>query len=466
MSTIVNKPFDPQKKIDRISFKGAPAVMAATDMNRFVDSLKFQLGNVEMFLPALMTNVFSLEGLSTTGGDVNHSTSTVEKNLLWTSGSITVGGSEFPLPASQKLLSIESPLAAANRRFICLYAEKTLITAEDDASKEISGVKFLDDSTASAASHYVWGDVAVEIVTSVTPQLLTKSLVAVIGCVEFYGITPPEGSNFTTSLILNKFFTLPADKYNGLSNVIGDAPIGSLPTVTGTTLKPWHSLRQAVSFIKKFIDNFGRYTNTDAFDAIFPKGCITGWYGAEFSDIPDGFIFCGRWYVGRGYDPYIGKPSGETTSLTAVNNLLAAINEKYGTTFVVDKYDAISDFVYTIDFSGQTVGGVTIPNLSNKFLVATGQSNVGAAYYSLGDTGGADEVTLTAAQSGLPAHSHPITQIESDSTGETLNAIKIENTDTLNPAVISTANSVAANAAAAHENRPPFVAIPYIIKVY
>lgn len=48
-------------------------------------------------------------------------------------------------------------------------------------------------------------------------------------------------------------------------------------------------------------------------------------------------------------------------------------------------------------------GSTTTPDLRDKFVVGVGST------YSRGDTGGAASVTLTAAQSGLPAHTHAAT---------------------------------------------------------
>ena len=46
------------------------------------------------------------------------------------------------------------------------------------------------------------------------------------------------------------------------------------------------------------------------------------------------------------------------------------------------------------------IGSANAPDLRGRFIVGAGPG------YAVGDTGGAESVTLTAAQSGLPAHSH------------------------------------------------------------
>lgn len=173
------------------------------------------------------------------------------------------------------------------------------------------------------------------------------------------------------------------------------------------------------------------------------------------------------------------------------------------------------------------IGSATTPDLRGKFIVVAGSG------YARGDTGGAASVTLTAAQSGLPAHTHTeaavaahshngitnnqnanhshsgrtgddspdhahqIAQYAQNMTGGTNNpyvfgatsdqifgmltsagagrhqhdfSTSVENAvhahgiaadgghaHTINP-------TTAANAAQAHENRPPYYALTYIIK--
>lgn len=91
-------------------------------------------------------------------------------------------------------------------------------------------------------------------------------------------------------------------------------------------------------------------------------------------------------------------------------------------------------------------------DLRDRFLV--GQGNT----YSTGATGGANEVTLTAAQSGVPAHTHPRNYFNSvnvtPGSGATVTNMGAETEQV-------TANTPE-NAAAAHENRPPYYALAYI----
>ena len=98
-------------------------------------------------------------------------------------------------------------------------------------------------------------------------------------------------------------------------------------------------------------------------------------------------------------------------------------------------------------------GNNSTPNLSGKFVVGYHASN---GDYDVNDTGGAETVTLTEAQ--MPAHNHH-GYITNDSTG-TYNSFR-----GAGPGAgigwISTSTRGSGNA---HENRPPYFALCYIMK--
>lgn len=104
-----------------------------------------------------------------------------------------------------------------------------------------------------------------------------------------------------------------------------------------------------------------------------------------------------------------------------------------------------------------------VPDLRSRFVV--GLDPRATDYNAVGKTGGSASVLLTGAQSGLQDHDHPITDIESNNAGSSKNALKIENTNHLNTAVIKTGKSGAKSATEAHENRPPYYTLAFIIRV-
>jgi microcystin-dependent protein len=114
------------------------------------------------------------------------------------------------------------------------------------------------------------------------------------------------------------------------------------------------------------------------------------------------------------------------------------------------------------------------PNLSNKFIVSAGSS------YSVGTQGGADEVTLRADQSGLPAHTHILddpghkhralagsTSNFGDYFAEDAGNAKTDSwktTETAKTGITMRLNSTQ-NASQPFDNRPAYYALAYIIKL-
>ena len=98
------------------------------------------------------------------------------------------------------------------------------------------------------------------------------------------------------------------------------------------------------------------------------------------------------------------------------------------------------------------------PDLRDRFIVAAGSS------YNPGDTGGVSSVALTSAQSGMPSHAH--NQAANgfyfciNSGGSYLRWPYTS--DGSGPQ--TTLAAPAQDAASAHENRPPYYALAYIMK--
>ncbi len=98
------------------------------------------------------------------------------------------------------------------------------------------------------------------------------------------------------------------------------------------------------------------------------------------------------------------------------------------------------------------------PNLTDRFVIhadadSGGSNNVGA-------TGGAKTVTLTSAQSGIPAHTHTV---QAGRTAGGSNNIEAGQ-NLLNDSNKTTLANVAANASSAHTNRDKYYALAYIMK--
>ncbi|QQO91846.1 tail fiber protein [Flavobacterium phage vB_FspM_immuto_3-5A] len=112
------------------------------------------------------------------------------------------------------------------------------------------------------------------------------------------------------------------------------------------------------------------------------------------------------------------------------------------------------------------VGGITIPDLRERFIVGAGGDNPAvnsSTGYNVGATGGANFVTLTTSQ--MPSHTHPV-RMHVDSTGGGVDApteINTSNPDEAGTYITpwTTTDPVGGNQP--HENRPPYYALAFII---
>lgn len=103
-----------------------------------------------------------------------------------------------------------------------------------------------------------------------------------------------------------------------------------------------------------------------------------------------------------------------------------------------------------------------LPDLRGRFIAGRGSGD----YASPGTKGGQEKVTLTAAQSGLPTHSH--TYLLNTYSGQ----MAENQADRLRRGAgnhfqyrLTTDAAAAKDAAQSHENRPPYIVMNYIIKV-
>jgi len=174
---------------------------------------------------------------------------------------------------------------------------------------------------------------------------------------------------------------------------------------------------------------------------VVPTGGLLMWTGAV-NVVPTGWLLC----------------DGSEVSQTTYADLYAVIANIYGTPL-----DS-ANFV--------------LPNLVDKFVAGVGSSGT----YSVGTTGGADSVTLTTDQ--MPSHNHTAvsTSTVTDpghshtyagttaSGGSGVSARHAQPvTETTNSATtgisVATSTAIGNNGGGqSHENRPPFVAMGYIIK--
>ena len=140
-------------------------------------------------------------------------------------------------------------------------------------------------------------------------------------------------------------------------------------------------------------------------------------FGGAVASIPSGWLLC----------------NDQAVSRTTFADLFSVISTRFG----------VGDGSTTFN----------VPDLRGKFPRGAGDAQ------DPGDTGGVDTVTLTAAQSGLPAHSHTVdatsnTSGSADASWSSPDLGGLRNTNTSGPT----------GASESHDNLPSFQEVIYIIK--
>lgn len=195
------------------------------------------------------------------------------------------------------------------------------------------------------------------------------------------------------------------------------------------------------------------------------RGMVQMFDGKLIYDIPTGYIFCGKFFVGQGSDNSISQAGAVVTTLSLLNSHLASkYNNVYNTEFSVTKELVTGSlYRYYVDFTGMVIG-ISIPNISMLFPVNTGFDSTSGTYYQGGEQGGLNKVKLTASESGLPAHTHTV-PIERNVAGSALTGVSgdIDTADSMYN--LGTSETGGTPAVVSHENRPPFYGLAFIKKV-
>lgn len=118
-----------------------------------------------------------------------------------------------------------------------------------------------------------------------------------------------------------------------------------------------------------------------------------------------------------------------------------------GTTYDEADYPELYAAIHA-DFKNETLEQFTLPDFSDRFVVAEGSS------YGIGDTGGSDTHTLT--ESEMPAHTHTYTPPLADVDLEAPGAPDILAARLGTPTTTSSTGG-----GNAHENRPPYIAVTF-----
>jgi len=130
-------------------------------------------------------------------------------------------------------------------------------------------------------------------------------------------------------------------------------------------------------------------------------------------------------------------------------------------------------FVFANGNGGVKINGVTIPDWRGRVpvgfdplsaLIPANADKSVKNYGKVGNTGGVTGIKLTGKQSGLKKHKHRIIDIESDNSGSSKNALKVENTDHINGVQVYTAESGYEDAEESFDNRMEYGVAYWITK--
>lgn len=161
-------------------------------------------------------------------------------------------------------------------------------------------------------------------------------------------------------------------------------------------------------------------------------------------------------------DPYVGE-----IRMFAGNFAPADWAFCDGSLLDISTYDVLFQLIGTT-YGGDGASTFALPDLRGRAPVHTGQGN-GLSRYVLGQSGGQERVTLTTPQ--LPSHTHPASAsvaaaTSGDPGGHTWAATSSPAFGT-GPAATLRADALAqAGGSQPHENRPPSLAVSFIIALY
>ena len=158
-------------------------------------------------------------------------------------------------------------------------------------------------------------------------------------------------------------------------------------------------------------------------DFAIPAGVYFPFAGAS-GDIPAGFLLC----------------DGSAVSRTTYADLFAAIGTLWG--------------------SGNGTTTFNVPNLKGRIPVGYDASQT--EFDTVGELGGEKTHLLTSAESGVPAHPHPL-QLRGDGDAGS-GAYNAESNDSSLSSAYNTGNNTPQDASQAHNNLQPFGVSHYIIK--
>lgn len=141
MSAVMAKAFDAGKKIIKSIFKGYPNLITSADLNRQIEAVKYQLDQLDE-----KTGVVS-------DIEITHSLSAGTLTVGYSLSYLRFKGCEFSPDATtlETNLTLSAPTA-----YLCLVAEKEVVTYDSDVTHDIAGAKFVDGTSMPAANQEIY----------------------------------------------------------------------------------------------------------------------------------------------------------------------------------------------------------------------------------------------------------------------------------------------------------------------
>lgn len=203
MSKIISKPFNKSKRILRAVFQGSPNLFTTSDLNRQIEAFSTRISDMEtQMYNGVITDLRLL--LEATGDDCKV---TYNMSYLELFGCTLHSGSDI----SGNLIDL---IKVGDTLPLFLWFTTSKIGYSEDATHEISGVKFEDGTSKEAADHLVinsWGLTSDALKIPVNAERI--SLCTDIRIVEYEGIElfyTPTWKN-TASTISKQLFELRKD---------------------------------------------------------------------------------------------------------------------------------------------------------------------------------------------------------------------------------------------------------------
>lgn len=449
MAKIIDKAYDAAKRIARTIFRGSPNLITTADLNRQIEALQAQINRLEGVTSVrispfndwdLAVNLSNHTLRFYLEPDEDDETS-LDMHLFARGCDFNLGSSRITTPAVSF-----SGSNVSYWRVIAQLGSPALVQFEDDPTHEIAGAKFQDGTSAAAADQMVYPN-SVSIFLRNGGTLAENEIV--LAEITLDGATG-EYVMDTAFDTWNKPVGL--GKKNQLVSRYNPKAIVTTPQVgNGFNTLFSHLFRSAV-----------------------PVGTILPFVGNIDTALPYGWVPCVALVAG-----VIGNSAWNDIDNEAI---VVAYKTLYGSSHITFGFvdpDGSSPSTNRRYYRITQCLGIGVPDFTDRFLTgaaATVRSGYESKYYQIGSIGGEKEHKLTAAESGLPAHRHALLYTYPDSAGGGQNSDYTIDTPNgsarnkwadapYNEAAVGMNENTAKNASSAHENRPPYYAVYYIMRV-